>query len=60
MLDLISKINDEDLKSTYLNKLRLLLAKHNETTNIIQPTISLNKILERFNKSKKEVTIHDL
>ena len=44
----------------YLNKLRILLAKHNEASNTIQPTISLNKTLERFNKSKKEVTIQDL
>ena len=60
LLDLNSKINDEDLNSTYLNKLRILLAKQNEASNTIQPTIILHKTLERFNKSKKEVTIQDL
>ena len=61
LLDVISKITDENLRLIYLNELRLLFSKQDEEVpKPIQPTISHNKSLERFNKSKKEVIVQDL
>ena len=62
LLEAISKINDLELETNMLHKLRKMLNK--EKTNDLKtpkPTISLSKTLERFNKLKpKKVNIEDL
>ena len=62
LLEAISKINDLELKTNMLHKLRKMLNK--EKTNdlkIAKPTISLFETLERFNKLKpKKVNLEDL
>ena len=62
LLEAISKINDPELKTNMLHKLRKMLNK--EKTNDVKapkPTISLSETLERFNKLKpKKVNLKDL
>ena len=62
LLEAISKINDPELKTNMLHKLRKMLNK--EKTNDLKtpkPTISISETLERFNKLKpKKVNLEDL
>jgi hypothetical protein len=58
LLDLISKIENHELKRQYLEKLRKLLTKR-EVAKSKSPEVSLNT-LKRFNKPKKQITINDL
>ena len=62
LLEAISKINDPELKTNMLHKLRKMLNK--EKPNDLKtpkPTISLSETLERFNKLKpKKVNLKDL
>ena len=63
LLEVISKINDPELKASMLHKLRKMLNKKEETKDnkIPKPTISLSKTLERFNKFKpKKINLEDL
>jgi hypothetical protein len=56
LLDLISKIEDPELKEEYLKKLMIKKEKTPSTSRI-----SLEETLERFSKPKtKEITISDL
>jgi lipopolysaccharide export LptBFGC system permease protein LptF len=59
LLDLISKIENLELKRQYLKKLRKLLTKK-EVTKTKTPEVSLSNTLKRFNKPKKQITINDL
>ncbi|CAL9012684.1 unnamed protein product, partial [Prunus brigantina] len=58
LIDLISKIENPDLKSEYLRKLRKIITQETGTSHS-SPVVNLNSTLERFNK-KKEVSLHDL
>ncbi|CAL9029902.1 unnamed protein product [Prunus brigantina] len=58
LIDLISKIENPDLKSEYLRKLRKIITQDTGTSHP-SPVINLSSTLERFNK-KKEVSLHDL
>ncbi|CAL8118500.1 unnamed protein product [Prunus armeniaca] len=58
LIDLISKIENPDLKADYLKKLRKVISQESPRQSTPQP-ISLNTTLERFAK-KKEVTLQDL
>ncbi|CAL9006292.1 unnamed protein product [Prunus brigantina] len=58
LIDLISKIENPELKSEYLKKLRKIITQEIGTSHP-NPIINLNSTLERFNK-KKEVSLQDL
>jgi predicted nucleic acid-binding Zn-ribbon protein len=59
LLDLISRLEDLELKEEYLKKLRKLISKNEKTPSTSR--ISLEETLERFSKPKtKEITISDL
>jgi hypothetical protein len=59
LLDLISRLEDPELKEEYLKKLRKLISKNEKTPSTSR--ISLEETLERFSKPKtKEITISDL
>ncbi|CAL9002903.1 unnamed protein product [Prunus brigantina] len=58
LIDLISKIENPELKSEYLKKLRKVISNESPSQSVPQP-ISLNSTLEKFAK-KKEVTLQDL
>jgi len=59
LLDLISKIENPELKRQYLEKLRKLLTK-NEGNKSKSLEISLRNTLKRFEKPKEQITIKDL
>jgi len=59
LLDLISKIENPELKRQYLEKLRKLLTKR-EKNKSKSPEISLSNTLKRFDKPKEQITIKDL
>lgn len=61
LLDLIEKVEDPIVKE-YLNKLQNVLVKETkeDKPRVSEPPINLEKILTRFTKSKKEVTVKDL
>ncbi|CAL2257672.1 unnamed protein product [Prunus armeniaca] len=58
LIDLISKVENPDLKSEYLKMLRKVISQESPSQSAPQP-ISLNTTLEKFAK-KKEVTRQDL
>ncbi|CAL9004303.1 unnamed protein product [Prunus brigantina] len=58
LIDLISKIDNPDLKSEYLRKLRKIITQDIGTSHP-SPVINLSSTLEIFNK-KKEVSLQDL
>jgi hypothetical protein len=59
LLDVISKLEDPELKEEYLKKLKKLMIKKEKTPSTSR--ISLEETLERFSKPKtKEVIISDL
>jgi len=58
-LDLISKIENYELKRQYLEKLRKLLTKR-EVNKSKSSEISLSNTLKRFDKPKEQITIKDL
>ena len=62
LINLISKIENLELKSEYLVKLKKLLTKEEPSKEkTSKPPISLSKTFEKFNRIKsKEVTIQDL
>ena len=63
LIDLISKITNPQLKTQYINKLKILLTSDNEIKNnkSNEKTIfSLNNTLERFKNPVKEITLMDL
>lgn len=61
LIDLISKVENPELKSEHLKRLKKVISegeiKHEKTP---PPKISLSSTLERFNSSKKEITLQDL
>jgi hypothetical protein len=59
LLDLISKIENPELKRQYLEKLRKLLTKK-EVSKSKSQEISLSNTLKRFDKPKEQITIKDL
>jgi hypothetical protein len=59
LLDLISKIENPELKRQYLEKLRKLLTKR-EVNKSKSLEISLSNTLKRFDKPKEQITIKDL
>ncbi|CAL9028495.1 unnamed protein product, partial [Prunus brigantina] len=59
LIDLISKIENPELKSEYLKKLRKIITQEASTSQPSPSTISLNTTLERFHK-KKDISLHDL
>ena len=66
LLEAISKINDPELKTSMLHKLRKILNKKEATKDDKlpkppKPTISFSETLERFNKLKpKKINLEDL
>ncbi|XP_008233166.1 PREDICTED: uncharacterized protein LOC103332224 [Prunus mume] len=58
LIDLISRVENPELKSEYLKKLRKVISQESPSSSIPQPII-LNTTLEKFNR-KKEVTLQDL
>jgi hypothetical protein len=59
LLDLISKIENPELKRQYLEKLRKILTKR-EVNKSKSLEISLSNTLKRFHKPKAQITIKDL
>jgi hypothetical protein len=59
LLDLISKIENHELKRQYLEKLRKLLTKR-EVNKSKSLEISLSNTLKIFDKPKEQITIKDL
>jgi cell shape-determining protein MreC len=59
LLDLISRIENPELKRQYLEKLRKLLTKR-EVNKSKSLEISLSNTLKRFDKPKEQITIKDL
>jgi hypothetical protein len=59
LIDLISKIENPELKRQYLEKLRKLLTKR-EVNKSKSLDISLSNTLKRFDKPKEQITIKDL
>ena len=62
LLDLIEQIKDPEEKSRRLSEFHKTLVKESSTSNprIQEPKVDLEKIYNRFTKSKKEITIQDL
>ncbi|CAL9001840.1 unnamed protein product, partial [Prunus brigantina] len=58
LIDLISKVENPELKSEYLRKLRKVISHESQGQSTPTP-ISLNSTLEKFAK-RKEVTLQDL
>ncbi|KAI5335122.1 hypothetical protein L3X38_025255 [Prunus dulcis] len=58
LIDLIGKVENPELKSEYLKKLKKVLSQENSSHPTPQP-VSLNTTSEKFN-SRKEVTLQDL
>ena len=60
LINLISQIDNLELKEEYIKKLKKTLIK-DETDKKMKSRISLDETLERFNKKKsKEITVNDL
>ena len=60
LINLISQIDDLELKEEYLKKLKKALVK-DENNKKMKSKISLVETLEKFNKKKsKEITVNDL
>ncbi|KAI5324361.1 hypothetical protein L3X38_033434 [Prunus dulcis] len=60
LVDLIGRVQNPELKSEYLRKLKKILSQDSQSS--LSPTpqpISINTTLEKFNR-RKDVTIHDL
>ena len=62
LLDLIEKIKDPEEKSRRLSDFHRSLVKETSTSKprLQEPKVNLEKIYNRFTKSKKEVTVQDL
>lgn len=61
LLELISNVEDPELKKFYLKKLKHLVSQEDIGTSQIQkPQISLSSTLAKFSKTKKEITVSDL
>ena len=62
LLDLIEQIKDPEEKSQRLSDFHRTLVKETSTSKprIQEPRVDLEKIYNRFTKSKKEVTVRDL
>ncbi|CAL8991632.1 unnamed protein product [Prunus brigantina] len=58
LIDLISKIENPELKYEYLKKLRKIITQEASISQPSPSTISLNTTLERFHK--KDISLHDL
>lgn len=58
LIDLISKVENPELKFEYLKKLRKVIGQESPSKSTPQ-SISLNTTLEKFSR-KKEVTLQDL
>ncbi|CAL9012791.1 unnamed protein product [Prunus brigantina] len=58
LIDLISKVENPELKSEYLRKLRKVISHESQGQSTPTP-ISLNSTLEKFAK-RKEITLQDL
>ena len=58
-MDLITKIENPELKYEYLKKFQKLIIEENSSSNPRQK-ICLNTTLEKFKKSKTKVTMQDL
>ena len=60
LINLISQIDNPELKEEYLKKLKKTMIK-DENNNKIRSKINLDETLEKFNKKKsKEININDL
>ena len=60
LINLISQIDNPELKEEYLKKLKKTMIK-DENNNKIRSKINLDETLEIFNKKKsKEININDL
>lgn len=60
LIELISRLEDPELKQKYTNKLKSLLTNPDRQPKSEKPIISLSKTLERFNNKNKEITLQDL
>ena len=62
LLDLIEQIKDPEEKSRRLSDFHRTLVKENCTSRprLQEPKVDLDKIYNRFTKSKKEITVQDL
>ena len=62
LLDLIEQIKDPEEKSRKLSEFHKTLVKETSTSKprIQEPKVDLEKIYNRFTKSKKEITVQDL
>ena len=62
LLDLIQQIKDPEEKSRRLSNFHRTLVKENYTSKprLQEPRVDLDKIYNRFTKSKKEITVQDL
>ena len=62
ILDLIEQIDDPILKAQRLSDFHKTLVKEpsKPELRILEPKVDLEKIYNRFTKSKKEVTVSDL
>lgn len=60
LIELISRLEDSELKKKYTDKLKSLLINTNHKPKFDKPIISLSKTLERFKNKYKEVTLQDL
>ena len=62
ILDLIKQIEDPIIKAQRLSDFHKTLVKESNKPElrILEPKVDLEKIYNRFTKSKKEVTISDL
>ncbi|KAI5339377.1 hypothetical protein L3X38_018649 [Prunus dulcis] len=60
LVDLIGRVQNPELKSEYLRKLKKILSQDSQSSLLPTPQpISINTTLEKFNR-RKDVTIHDL
>ncbi|KAI5322802.1 hypothetical protein L3X38_031874 [Prunus dulcis] len=60
LVDLIGKVQNPELKSEYLKKLKKILSQEGQSSSSPAPQpISINTTLEKFNR-RKDVTLHDL
>ncbi|KAI5327771.1 hypothetical protein L3X38_027167 [Prunus dulcis] len=60
LIDLIGRVQNPELKSEYLKKLKKVLSQDSQSSLSSTPQpISINTTLEKFNR-RKDVTLHDL
>ncbi|KAI5330981.1 hypothetical protein L3X38_021107 [Prunus dulcis] len=60
LVDIIGKVQNPELKSEYLKKLKKILSRDSQSSPSPTPQpISINTTLEKFNR-RKDVTLHDL